>query len=120
MALDASPAGASARGFASAIRLRSDLGLFSFEQNPKKSWYVPFLAIVCGVTIGQHAFIGAGAVITKDILPYALMTGVPARQIGWMSAHGERLQLPLTGSGEAVCGASGQAYRLDNGRLERQ
>ena len=76
--------------------------------------------IVCGVTIGQHAFIGAGAVITKDILPYALMTGVPARQIGWMSAHGERLHLPLEGSGHAVCGASGQAYRLDNGRLEPQ
>ena len=76
--------------------------------------------IVCGVTIGQYAFIGAGAVITKDILPYALMTGVPARQIGWMSAHGERLQLPLEGSGHAACGASGQVYRLDNGQMERQ
>ena len=74
--------------------------------------------IVCGVTIGQYAFIGAGAVITKDVKPYALMTGVPARQTGWMSAHGERLQLPLAGSGHTVCGASGQAYRLDNGRLE--
>ena len=126
MALDASPGGASARGFASAIRLRSDLGLFSFEQNSKKSWYVPLFSrganctIVCGVTIGQHAFIGAGAVITKDILPYALMTGVPARQIGWMSVHGERLQLPLEGNGHAVCSASGQAYRLNNGRLEQQ
>ena len=76
--------------------------------------------IVCGVTIGQHAFIGAGAVITKDILPYALMTGVPARQIGWMSAQGERLQLPLAGSGEAVCSASGQVYRLGDGRVELQ
>ena len=76
--------------------------------------------IVCGVTIGQYAFIGAGAVITKDVKPYALMAGVPARQIGWMSAQGERLQLPLTGSGHAVCSASGQAYRLDNGRLEPQ
>ena len=71
-------------------------------------------------SLGQNVFIGAGALITRDILPYALMTGVAARQIGWMSAHGERLQLPLTGSGKAVCGASGQAYRLDNGRLERQ
>ncbi|MGB5737438.1 MAG: acyltransferase [Thiohalocapsa sp.] len=76
--------------------------------------------IVCGVTIGAHAFIGAGAVITKDILPYSLMAGVPARQIGWMSAHGERLQLPLTGNGHAVCSASGQAYRLVNGQLELQ
>ena len=76
--------------------------------------------IVCGVTIGEHAFIGAGAVITKDVKPYALMVGVPARQIGWMSAHGERLQLPLTGSGHAVCSASGQAYRLDNGQVELQ
>ena len=74
--------------------------------------------IVCGVTICQHAFMGAGAVITKDTLPYALMAGVPARQIGWMSAHGERLQLPLAGSGEAVCSASGQVYRLDNGQVE--
>jgi UDP-2-acetamido-3-amino-2,3-dideoxy-glucuronate N-acetyltransferase len=73
-----------------------------------------------GVTIGEHAFIGAGAVITKDVKPYALMTGVPARQIGWMSAHGERLQLPLVGSGQAICNASGQAYRLDNGRLYPQ
>jgi len=98
---------------------------------PRKNEYRPTLVkqgatlganctIVCGVTIGEHAFIGAGAVITNDTLPYALMTGVPARQIGWMSAQGERLQLPLKGSGEAVCSASGQAYRLDNGRLERQ
>jgi len=76
--------------------------------------------IVCGVTIGQYAFIGAGAVITKDVKPYALMAGVPARQIGWMSAHGERLQLPLEGSGHAVCGASGKPYRLDNGQVEPQ
>jgi len=76
--------------------------------------------IVCGVTIGQHAFNGAGAVITKDTLPYALMAGVPARQIGWKSAQGERLQLPLAGSGEAVCSASGQVYRLGDGRVELQ
>jgi UDP-2-acetamido-3-amino-2,3-dideoxy-glucuronate N-acetyltransferase len=74
--------------------------------------------IVCGVTIGENAFIGAGAVITQDVKPYALMVGVPARHIGWMSAQGERLQLPLAGSGEAVCSASGQVYRLDNGQVE--
>jgi UDP-2-acetamido-3-amino-2,3-dideoxy-glucuronate N-acetyltransferase len=76
--------------------------------------------IICGVSIGEHAFIGAGAVITKDVKPYALMVGVPARQTGWMSAHGERLQLPLAGSGQAVCGASGQVYRLDSGQVELQ
>lgn len=58
--------------------------------------------IVCGITIGEYAFVGAGSVITKDVKPYALMVGVPARQIGWMSAHGERLELPLTGAGRAI------------------
>lgn len=76
--------------------------------------------IVCGVTIGEHAFIGAGAVVNRDVKPYALMVGVPARQIGWMSAHGERLQLPLVGSGQAICNATGQAYRLDDDRVELQ
>lgn len=55
--------------------------------------------IVCGVTIGEFAFIGAGAVVNKDVPAYALMVGVPARQIGWMSEHGEQLDLPLTGQG---------------------
>ncbi len=74
--------------------------------------------IVCGVTIGEHAFIGAGAVITHDVPAYALMAGVPARQIGWMSRHGERLELALSGSGDAACPATGQRYRLTQGRLE--
>ena len=73
--------------------------------------------IVCGVTIGEYAFVGAGAVITRNVKPYALMVGVPARQIGWMSAHGERLALPLTGSGEAACPATGVRYRLEDGEL---
>ena len=73
--------------------------------------------IVCGVTIGEHAFIGAGAVVTKDVKPYALIVGVPGRQTGWMSAHGERLDLPVNGSGDAVCSATGARYRLENGRL---
>ncbi|MCG5495449.1 acyltransferase [Ectothiorhodospira variabilis] len=73
--------------------------------------------IVCGVTIGEHAFIGAGAVINKDVKPYALMVGVPARQIGWMSEHGERLDLPLTGHGTARCAATGTHYHLIDGSL---
>jgi UDP-2-acetamido-3-amino-2,3-dideoxy-glucuronate N-acetyltransferase len=72
--------------------------------------------IVCGVTIGEHAFIAAGAVINRDVLPFALMTGVPGRHTGWMSRHGERLQLPLTGSGEASCPATGERYMLRDGR----
>jgi len=70
--------------------------------------------IVCGVTIGEYAFIGAGAVINKDVLPYALMVGVPAKQIGWMSQYGEKLKLPLKGNEEAVCEYTGQKYRLKN------
>lgn len=68
--------------------------------------------VVCGVTIGEFAFIGAGAVVNKDVKPYALMLGVPARQVGWMSEFGERLDLPLTGHGQAVCPGSGQRYAL--------
>jgi UDP-2-acetamido-3-amino-2,3-dideoxy-glucuronate N-acetyltransferase len=76
--------------------------------------------IVCGVTLGEYAFIAAGAVITKDVKPYALMAGVPARQIGWMSQHGERLDLPLTGTAQATCSATGQTYRLENGTILAQ
>jgi UDP-2-acetamido-3-amino-2,3-dideoxy-glucuronate N-acetyltransferase len=72
--------------------------------------------IVCGVTIGEHAFVAAGAVVNRDVTPYALMGGVPARQIGWMSAHGMRLDLPLNGSGTAFCPASGERYVLKDGR----
>lgn len=68
--------------------------------------------IVCGVTIGEYAFVAAGAVINRDVRPYALMVGVPARQIGWMSAHGERLSLPLEGNAVAQCPATGISYRL--------
>jgi UDP-2-acetamido-3-amino-2,3-dideoxy-glucuronate N-acetyltransferase len=73
--------------------------------------------IVCGTTIGEHAFIGAGAVITTDVPAYALMVGVPARQIGWMSEHGEQLDLPLTGSGRTTCPATGKPYLLQDGRI---
>lgn len=76
--------------------------------------------VVCGVTIGEHAFVAAGAVINRDVKPYALMAGVPARQIGWVSRHGERLQLPLSGDGEAVCPATGTIYRLHDGHCSEQ
>lgn len=75
--------------------------------------------IVCGVTIGQYAFVGAGAVINKDVLPYALMVGVPARQVGWTSEYGERLELPLKGKGEAVCPHTGDRYILENNQLSK-
>ena len=70
--------------------------------------------IVCGLTIGEFAFIGAGAVVNKDVKPYALMVGVPARQIGWMSEHGEQIPLPLEGEGSYTCPHSGQVYRLQH------
>ena len=73
--------------------------------------------IVCGVTIGEYAFVGAGAVVTRDVKPYALMAGVPARHIGWMSQQGERLDLPLAGSADATCTATGMRYRLTDGRV---
>ncbi len=68
--------------------------------------------IVCGVTIGEFAFVGAGAVVNKDVKPYALMVGVPARQIGWMSEFGEQIPLPLQGEGEYACPHTGRVYRL--------
>jgi UDP-2-acetamido-3-amino-2,3-dideoxy-glucuronate N-acetyltransferase len=73
--------------------------------------------IVCGVTIGKYAFIGAGAVITRDVPDFALMVGNPARQIGWMSRFGERLALPLTGKGRDECPHTGEKYRLEKGRV---
>jgi UDP-2-acetamido-3-amino-2,3-dideoxy-glucuronate N-acetyltransferase len=73
--------------------------------------------IVCGTTIGEYAFVGAGAVVNRDVAPYALVVGVPARRIGWMSRHGERLSLPATGQGEAACPATGERYRLDGSVL---
>jgi UDP-2-acetamido-3-amino-2,3-dideoxy-glucuronate N-acetyltransferase len=68
--------------------------------------------IVCGTIVGAYAFIGAGAVINRDVPDFALMVGVPARQIGWMSRHGERLDLPLKGTGETICAHTGERYEL--------
>ena len=68
--------------------------------------------IVCGHTIGEHAFVAAGAVVTGDVKSFALMMGVPARQAGWMSAFGERIPLPLRGEAEYRCPHDGSLYRL--------
>ena len=78
--------------------------------------------IVCGVTVGEFAFVGAGSVINKDVKSYALMVGVPARQVGWMSRFGEQIPLPLKresseGAHEYVCPHSGLCYGLEGSAL---
>ncbi|MCL6415794.1 acetyltransferase [Aestuariirhabdus sp. Z084] len=74
--------------------------------------------IVCGSRVGRYAFVGAGAVINRDIPDYALMVGVPAKQIGWMSEYGERLDLPLSGHDEATCPHTGTVYRLAGDQIK--
>lgn len=73
--------------------------------------------ILCGITIGRHAFIGAGAVVLAEVPDHALMVGVPARQVGWMSCYGEQIPLPLEGSGVARCPHTGDTYRLEGGAM---
>lgn len=73
--------------------------------------------VVCGITIGRYAFVGAGAVVNRDVPDFALMVGVPARQIGWISRFGERLELPLTGTTELRCWHTQDTYRLEGIRL---
>ena len=68
--------------------------------------------IVCGVTIGEYAFVGAGTVVNRSIKPYALIVGNPGRQIGWMSSYGERLDLPVEGQADSICPHTGDLYRL--------
>jgi UDP-2-acetamido-3-amino-2,3-dideoxy-glucuronate N-acetyltransferase len=91
---------------------------------PRKDEYRPTLVrrgatiganatIVCGVTIGRYALVGAGAVVTRDVPDFALVVGTPARRIGWTSRRGERLDLPTAGAGRALCPGSGEAYVLD-------
>ena len=75
---------------------------------------------MCGVEIGEYAFIGAGAVVNSDVPAFALMVGVPAKQKGWMSAHGNQLDLPLTGDGSAVCQESKKKYSLVDGILKME
>lgn len=73
--------------------------------------------IVCGITIGEYAFIGAGAVVVKDVMPYALVLGNPGRHVGWMSEFGHRLE--FDGQGTATCPESGQVYRYADGKVSR-
>jgi len=73
--------------------------------------------IVCGITIGEYAFVAAGAVVTRNVKPYALMAGVPARQVGWMSQFGNKLSLPIEGSARCLCVDSGEEYCLIDGSL---
>jgi UDP-2-acetamido-3-amino-2,3-dideoxy-glucuronate N-acetyltransferase len=75
--------------------------------------------IVCGITVGEFAFVGAGAVVNRDIPAYALVVGVPAKQIGWMSEFGEQLQLPLTGNAEVRCSHTHDLYVLNDSELTR-
>ena len=102
--------------------------VFTNVYNPRaevdrKSEYMPTLVqrgatlganctIICGLTLGQYCFIGAGAVLTTDVKPFALMVGSPARQIGWVTERGERLPFSLEGSGEYVCPQNGERYTL--------
>lgn len=76
--------------------------------------------IVCGINVGAFAFVGAGAVVNKDVKNYALVLGVPAKQIGWMSEFGEQLDLPLTGNETKVCRHTGQLYKLVEDTLIRE
>jgi len=73
--------------------------------------------IICGVTIGEFAFVGAGAVVNQNVPPYALVAGVPARQIGWMSEYGEKLDLPLSGNVKTICKSTGKQYQLKDHKV---
>ncbi|CAM5770967.1 acyltransferase [Mesorhizobium amorphae] len=75
--------------------------------------------IVCGITVGEYSFVAAGAVANRDVPAHALVAGVPARRIGWMSRHGERLDLPVDGNGRARCPVAGDVYELRDGVVER-
>ena len=75
--------------------------------------------IICGTTIGEYAFVGAGSVVNKDVPAYALVVGVPANQIGWMSAHGVQIPLPMQGAGRYTCPQTGSVYELQGCVLTR-
>jgi UDP-2-acetamido-3-amino-2,3-dideoxy-glucuronate N-acetyltransferase len=76
--------------------------------------------VLCGVTVGEYAFVGASAMVNKDVKPYALMVGVPAKQIGWMSEFGEQIPLPIEGEAQYTCKHTGQVYILSQNQLKRQ
>ena len=76
--------------------------------------------IVCGVEIGEYAFVAAGAVVKSDVKSFALVAGVPAIQKGWMSSYGERINLGLDGEGIWICPSTGDKYKLKNGYMKRQ
>jgi UDP-2-acetamido-3-amino-2,3-dideoxy-glucuronate N-acetyltransferase len=71
--------------------------------------------IICGITIGEYAFVGAGAVVNRSVAAHALVVGMPARQIGWMSRFGRQLALPLRGDARARCDETGENYVLHDG-----
>jgi UDP-3-O-[3-hydroxymyristoyl] glucosamine N-acyltransferase len=73
--------------------------------------------IICGVRIGKNAFVAAGAVVTKNVKPFALVAGVPAKQIGWMSRYGKRIPLPILGNGNYLCDITGDKYVLEHDNL---
>ncbi|HQO89049.1 MAG TPA: acyltransferase [Chitinophagales bacterium] len=73
--------------------------------------------IICGVTIGEYALVGAGAVVTKDVKPFSLVVGNPAQQTGWISRYGHKLVFDETGT--ALCAATGEKYQLDNEEVRR-
>lgn len=73
--------------------------------------------LICGVTMGEYSFVAAGAVVNRDVKPFALVAGVPAKQIGWMSRFGEQIALPLTGSGEYICPHTKEVYVLSDGQM---
>ena len=73
--------------------------------------------IICGIIVGEYAFIGGGAVVNSNVKPFALMVGVPAKQIGWMSEYGEKLNLPLSGNAETICKHSGKKYQLKDSEV---
>ena len=75
--------------------------------------------IICGVVVGEFAFVAAGAVVKDNVPAYALVAGVPATQIGWMSEYGEQLSLPVEGTGEVTCPNTGDRYVLDGKNLAR-
>ena len=73
--------------------------------------------IICGTTIGEFAFVGAGSVVNKNVPPYALIVGVVAKQIGWISKYGEKLDLPLRGNAETICKQTNQRYQLKGNQI---